>query len=382
MAITITQSPQIITPSDNPITWVFQSDQTAQVNFYFMVEVQIANPTTFVAVERHKIFPESGSFAHFDASSITERYANVNSFDSSQSLLSVKIVLTEYYNGSVGASATSSSALFWKARLKKKDFVNYNYTDYFLNTVGSVKFLTFEPRGTAKVKQADLFYLSILTNGNAVDFSINTYQANGTLVDNVILSGIGSGLNYFTLWCGVNTLINFNGVDFTNATYYTIEVSNGVGSSEVFRIDLDTTCLYSTSTRLHFLNTLGSIDSYTFGLLTREKTEVKSFGYERQFGNFNSSNDFVYDVKDGTVIDFLKTSSKSLEVTSDWMKENVQNWLSKELYMSPIVWTEENAELYRCKVTNTSYDRKIQETDMVFQEVAKIELETETSVNV
>ena len=71
-----------------------------------------------------------------------------------------------------------------------------------------------------------------------------------------------------------------------------------------------------------------------------------------------------------------------MDVTSDWMKESVQNWLSKELYMSPIVWIEENPDLYRCKVTNKKFDKKIQETDMLFQEVAQIELETEISVNV
>ena len=71
-----------------------------------------------------------------------------------------------------------------------------------------------------------------------------------------------------------------------------------------------------------------------------------------------------------------------MDVTSDWMKESVQNWLSKELYMSPIVWIEDNPDLYRCKVTNKKFDKKIQETDMLFQEVAEIELETEISVNV
>lgn len=380
MAITITQSPQIITPSDNPVTWVFESDQTAQVNFYFIVEVQIANPTTFATIERHKIFPESGNVAHFDASSITERYAVVNDKQLNQVLPQVRINIIEHYNGSAGASALSSSAIIFKARLKKRNFVNYDYTDYLLDAVGSVKFLTLEPRGTVKVKQDDLKYLSMLSNGSVITFSFKTYTSAGVLIDT---QNLNSGTDSFiTLSVGIQTLIDDYSVDFTNATYYTISATNGIGTSEVFRIDLDTSCIYSTATRVHFLNTLGGIDSYTFGLLTREKTEVESFGYERQFGNFNNSNAFVYDVKQGTVIDFLKTSSKSLEVTSDWMKENVQNWLSKELYMSPIVWTQEDAELYRCKVTNKSYDKKIQETDMLFQEVAKIELETETSINV
>ncbi len=382
MAITITQSPQVVTPSDNPVTWVFDSTQTTQPNFYYLIEVSIANPTTFAVVERHKVFPEFGSKAHFDASSITQRYATINNQETAQILPSIRIKIIEKYNGTTGADATSNDVLFWKARLNKKDFVNYDHTGYYLNTTSGVKFLSLEPRGTAKVKYDDRFFLSVLTNGNAVDFTINTYQSNGTLVDNVVLSGVGSGFNLMTLWSGIKTLETLNSVDFTNATYYTIEVSNGIGSSEVFRIDLDESCQYSTRSRIHWNNEIGGIDSFTFGLLTREKTNIESFGYERQFGSFDSTGAYDYDLKDGTVIDYLKQFSKELEVTSDWMLQVVQNWLSQSLYTSPIAYLEQDAELYRCKVTNTSFDKKIQETDMVFQEVVTIELESDNSINV
>ena len=384
MAISITQNPQQITPSDNPITWVFNSTQTAQANFYFLVEVYIANPTTFSLVERHRVYPEVGNYSHFDAKTITERYAEVNNSQQAQILPSIKIVVTEYYGTTPVAylSATSNEILFWKSRLKKKDFASYDNTEYFLNTATDTKFLTFEPRGTAKVKPADLFYLSILTNGNAVNFEINTYQANGTLVDNVVLSGIGTGFNLMTLFSGVNDLINFNGVDFTNATYYTIEANNGIGTTEVFRIDIDFSCQFSTRSRLHWVNSLGGLDSFTFGLLTREKTNVSSFGYERQFGGFNNSNAYVYSLENGTVIDYLKSFNKELELTSDWITQSVQNWLSNSLYTSPVINIEENATLYRCKVTNRSFEKKIQETDALFQEVAKIELENDNSLNV
>lgn len=383
MAITITQAPQQTTPSDNPVTWVFSSTETAQPNFYFLVEVSIANPTTFSVVEKHRVYPEVGSYGHFDARTITERYAEANNITQSQILPKIKIKVTEFYNGTAQANVTSSEVVFWKSRLRKKNFVEYDRNDYVLDSSTGVKFLTFEPRGTAKVKQADLFYLSILTDGNAVTFDFNTYESNGTLVDNVNLSGIGAGFNLLSLWCGVDTLITLNGVDFTNASYYTIQVTNSTGgASEVFRIDLDDSCQYSTRSRLHWLNSLGGIDSFTFGLLTREKTNVTSFGYERQFGAFDSLGAYNYDLKDGTLIDYLKQFNKELELTSDWMLEAVQNWLSYSLYTSPFVRIEENLELYRCKVTNSSFDKKIQETDTLFQEVVMIELENDISANV
>ena len=78
----------------------------------------------------------------------------------------------------------------------------------------------------------------------------------------------------------------------------------------------------------------------------------------------------------------MKQFNKELEVTSDWMLQEVQNWLSKSLYTSPVAYLEQNESLYRCKVTNSDFDKKIQETDMVFQEVVKIELESDNSINV
>ena len=384
MAITITQSPQVVTPSDNPVTWVFDSTETAQPNFYFLVEVYIANPSTFAIVERHRVYPEFGGKAHFDASSITQRYADVNNQDTAQTLPSIRIKVTEYYGTTPVAelSVTSGDVLFWKARLKKADFVNYDYTDYYLTGTNNIKFLTLKPRGTAKVKENDLFYLSWIKDSNDVTITGKTYDSTGSLIDTVNVNYNNTeNLNVF--FCGINTLINDYSLNFTNSAYYTIELSTLSGaSSEVFRIELDESCQYSTRSRLHWINSLGGVDSYTFGLLTREKTKLQSFGYERQFGSFNSAGSYAYDLKDGTVIDYLKQFSKELEVTSDWMLQAVQNWLSKSLYTSPIVFLEQNEELYRCKVTNTSFDKKIQETDMVFQEVVTIQLESDNSINV
>jgi len=380
MAVNITQNPQTITPSDNPVTWVFSSTQTAQPNFYFLVEVSIANPTTFSVIEKHKVYPEVSSFAHFNAQTITERFVEANNIVSGQALPKVRIKVTEYYNNSAQASATSNEVMFWKARISMRNFANYDHSEYYLNTASGVKFLTYEPRGTAKVKREDNFILSLLSSGLNTDFLVRTYESNGTLVDSV---AINKGTdNLLVLSCGVYALETFNSVDFTNATYYTIEATNLAGNTEVFRIDLDDSCIYSTSSRLLWLNSLGGIDAFTFGLLTKEKTSVTSFGYEKQFGNFNSSNSYAYDLKEGTVVDYLKTYKKELELTSDWMLEAVQNWLSKSLYTSPFVRIQENSDLYRCKVTNASFDKKIQENDLLFQEMVKIELENDNSVNV
>ena len=41
MAITINDVPQDYSASGNPIVWTFESDQTGQANFSFLVEVYV-----------------------------------------------------------------------------------------------------------------------------------------------------------------------------------------------------------------------------------------------------------------------------------------------------------------------------------------------------
>jgi hypothetical protein len=41
MAITFNQIPQVLTPSDNDVMFVFTSNQSAQPNFEFKVEVLV-----------------------------------------------------------------------------------------------------------------------------------------------------------------------------------------------------------------------------------------------------------------------------------------------------------------------------------------------------
>ena len=64
MAVTITQEPQLFQPACNPYVWVFSSDQTAQPNFSFIVELYV----NFVLVSTHQVFNESANYAKFDAS--------------------------------------------------------------------------------------------------------------------------------------------------------------------------------------------------------------------------------------------------------------------------------------------------------------------------
>lgn len=382
MAVTILQSPQIYTPSDNPVVWVFSSDQTTQPNFYYLVEVFIDS----VSIEKHRIYVESGIKAHFNAQQITSLKTDVIGYyqfsNDMQNNTLVSISVTEMYGTTIssGASATTSDITVYKSKLKKADFIDYDYNNYIVSNTG-VDYLTLFPR-TEQFKCGidEMLFLSIMSDNETCTFNCSTYDESGTLISSGNYSLPTHKMTIFgtdPTW--INTMIP--SLVFTNVHYYEVNVTSS-GNTETLRIYIDKDCTYKTHKRLHFLNSLGAIDSFTFGLIAREKYKVKSFGYERQFGGFDSSGNYTFDMYKGTVIDYLKQFSKTVELTSDWLNEEVQNWLSKELYASPLVWIEEDRKFYRCKVTNTEFDKKIQENDMLFQEVVTIELESDTSVNV
>ena len=390
MAVTITQNPQLYTPSDNPVVWVFSSDQTAQANFYFLVEVYISGNL----VENHKVYPENGNYAHFNAQSITERYASVIdtniTFETEvNNNVESYIKVIEYYGTTptAQANATTSTINVFKARLKRKDFVSYDYLDYKLTASSLVgKALTSFPSNSKRLCALDeLIYGTFLVDGLYTNISIATYEEGNVVpiqnFSSTATTSTDKVMGFDLSPIAMETL--FPTLNLTGIDSYIITVFNGfTGYTNPFTVYIDSSCEYSTKKRLHFLNSLGGIDSFTFGLIGRESTSIESFGYERQFGGFNGSNDWEYSLNEGTVVDYLKKFNSKLDLTSDWLTQDVQNWLSSELYTSPVVWIEEDGELNRVKVTNKGYDKKIQENDMLFQEVVSIELGNDYSVNV
>ncbi len=72
MAVTISQFPADYTFSDNPLTFVFSSTQTAQANFSFIVETYFN--AALVSVDR--VFPEVSGYAHIDVSPIVKNLLN------------------------------------------------------------------------------------------------------------------------------------------------------------------------------------------------------------------------------------------------------------------------------------------------------------------
>jgi hypothetical protein len=381
--ITINQNPQLYTPSDNPVTWEFESDNSGNVNFYFLVEVEIGL-LSYTVVEKHKIYPEEDNRAKFDVSQITERYANLvnvnrTSFVSdSKNYNRVRIKITEYYGSPVtaDATATSSGVYVYKGRLNKKQFNNYNYLDYTLqNTVSGTKYLTNRPKFDITLEEN--LQIGIINNGDNFGYEVFSYDSSGAALPYAAISGSVATGNIIIYDISPQRLIDDFAFDFTDIAYYTFRSKAGLGgTADTITINMIDSCVYPQAKTISFLNSFGVFDSFSFTLFSKEDYKVKSNSYQKRYGTFNSSGG--YDYNPNGMVDYLKSFDKRITIHSDWISAEVQNWLSLELYTSPIIYLDGQ----RCRVTNRAFEQKVKSNDYLFREIVELELESDLSVNV
>ena len=397
MAITLHSEPQFFQPACNPYIWVFSSNQTAQPNFSFIVELYV----DFVLVSTHQVFNESGSYAKFDASGdlrclLTSEMVTTGAlltyYDPALAFVNIKIyekygtpptIQPGFVTGTVNRA--------WNASLRHPDFINYDHLDYMVSRLnansGNILFLTDFPRSRKYfVGLYESAFLTFIARGSATSYNIifNLYDITNTLVATDTVT-IPLALNIGVIDCAPQNLISnttLTLLDFQASAYFTVQVQPGTepfgffsGLTEVFRFDIDTECHRYDTRRLHWLNKLGGWDSFTFTLVSVNTSKVTTSDYQRERGEWNTTGTaWQYTLYHGQDMAFNKFSTDTLVLNSDWIKQEVQNWLVRDLYESPKVYLEENTGAFEpVKVTNSDYKLKQRRVDGLIQEVVNIE---------
>jgi hypothetical protein len=180
--------------------------------------------------------------------------------------------------------------------------------------------------------------------------------------------------------CSPATIIantSITALDFALTAYYEV-VARGVGtginngSSETFQIYIDNECHRYPTRRLHWLNKFGVWDSFTFTLVSTESTKVAGSIYERESGIWNVTN-YIYPLYQGEITTYSKRAEDTMILNSDWIYEDVQQWLVRECYESPNVYLESSTgDFEPVNITNQGYDLKQSRKDGLIQEVVEI----------
>jgi hypothetical protein len=380
MAITINQEPATYSPAYNPLFFVATSDNTAEDNFNYIVDIYWSS--TFQTRHRLPARPDNGRCL-FDASEIVQNlithdidnsgtgyfFRNLNSF------LKFQIKFGEEYDvagvSTVFADlATSSNIYAFNASLHPDEFINWD-PSYFLLANYSCKFLTNSPTIQKTRAGESMRLYSIASDPSKYHrLQVKKYNASGIISTDVIANPYtaASDSNMF-----LNAMVGYLDIEvalgagyLTGATYYTVQVinSSGVAMSELRRFNIVTECSKYTPVRLHFLNKLGGFDSFTFTKSSKDSSNMDKSFYKSGTGSFSGSA-FSISVSDREDQTLSVTVKDSITLNSDWLSEEESLWL-KELVSSPIVFQDFAGQLKPVRILDTRYDPKKKVNEKLF----------------
>lgn len=334
MAVTIYDEPQLIAPANNPLVFTFSSDQTAQPNFSFIVELYINGSLH----STHQVFRQFNTLSKIDVSGAVQSVI-VNpeittdlQFDATNSMVTYAIIVYEKYGTTptTQASDTSSTLKAFNSALEYPEWINWNDADYDPNVTQGSLFLTYFPRTSKQFCGMDEnIYVGYLepTGIAGVTLACELYDIQGNVINSdfgiTITSSEYNILNVGPQAIIANSTITQNDFDDCFKYFVYVDVA-GISSSETYWIYMDTDCKRYTTHRLHWLNKLGSWDSFTFSLVSIDSATVEAFNYQRDPGVWDGTS-YTYPLYSGQNIHFTKTKTKQLLLNSDWIKEDVQN---------------------------------------------------------
>jgi hypothetical protein len=388
MAITIQQNPQAFTTASNPVVFTFESDETAQANFSYIVELYIDGALH----STHQLFPQSAELAKFNASEavrstlasplITNGTLTTNY---NTAISTVYIIVSEKYGTppAIQLDATSNAIFVFNGALRHPQWIDFNFKDYDVSTTNSftpgVLFLTSWPRARKTFCGLnEKIFLGFISSDTSFDVRFRLYDSTNTLI---VSYNTGLTFNDLTVIdCSPATIMantTITALDFASAAYYKVRArGTGVGifngSSEEYDIYIDNECHRYETRRLHWLNKFGVWDAFTFTLVSTDSTKVISTGYSRESGVWDGT-DYIYPLYQGQATTYAKTAKDTLILNSDWINEEVQKWLVRELYESPNVYLEQGENFEPVNVVNQNYDFKQRRINGLIQEVVQIE---------
>lgn len=393
MAITIIGEPMPFWPICNNVEWFFESDNTGQANFSFVVEVYINGGLN----STHQVFPENGDAGKFNISALGRAVLNNNYPDQAtlgQELLTEyvwSLIIYERYGTpaevQVASSTATSGIIFLNGSFRYANITTggWDYQDYDLDTGGKGDlFLTDFPRNRKDlVSYSEAKYLSIINSGgdNCTGY-VSLYNISGTLITSATWTGaLATGLIIPLVSVGPSILVAGTSLvqaDFDNCYYYTIQLKQTATpskDSEIYRIYYDQSCSAYSRRRLIWLNKYGAWDSFTFTLLSEDSSDVTSNRYSKRTGRWVGSS-YEYDLSDGHQMTVSKSVQDKLILNSDWIHEEVQQWLVRDLYESPRVYLQNDfgtSVFEPVNVTNANYLLKQRRKAGLIQEQVQID---------
>lgn len=414
MAITLVSVPEEHTPAYNEQWIVASGTNSGQTNFKYVCETYIND--VLVSTEKYPPRPDN-SLLYFNPQRIVEAYVETDyNFDidqiekSTSAVKKVTVAVNEEYGSPVsGFTGTSGDYYVWNASYTAHDFTSYTYT-----STSDIKALTLAPASVTystsghDIIHADTKYLLksfYVPFGNAVIGGLMAYQlrvlayaSNGNLIQdsyiyNIYNSSASIPQRYLiTVNCspyGLNLIKTnnpaqilsqtnpaLNVIPATTAYYiYTWYNSTPNINSLDYSVELDDFCSNYDRYVVHFLNSFGNMDSFTFNLVSDKTSTIEKKDYRNTPYYLNTANKLVYRNSEGDRKNYNTIITNKIKLNSDWVSDTVYEWL-KDLFTSPLIKLEDaNGNLYSVKCTDKDYKERKRVVDKIFNVTIELEFD-------
>lgn len=351
MAITISQQPQAWTPAYNDQYITALSDEIAQPNFKYLVEVSIdydLNGTPTNITYSYQFLPRPDGYLVFNAKEIVKNYIqhfikplDYDILECVNSRVEVGVTVIEDWTGVVTPDTETINYNAWNASLTEKQMYSFSYGDY----ISSTSFVRVHSVATSgllsypfekQTLKSDVFLQfvkpSTLDNiqYNLVDTDgttdLNSVGLSGTMTTNKIYQINISPQLAKSLWSGV-TVGQFIRVDFVS-TVATILYT--------YTYEIKELCTKHDVNRIYYLNRRGGISSFPFEMLSTQS--IDAITNEVRLGSKKIvSGEYVslpYQ-HENLVVNTQETYMKSLQ--TNWLTTQQMIYL-EELFSSPLKW--------------------------------------------
>jgi hypothetical protein len=358
MAITIISTPNQFMAAYNQVAYEVSSNNTAQPNFNFIVDVnQTSGTNNPLARLKYPVQPSSAQL-QFDVGNVIKNYVSFDFFNATGTLyapntnsrLKYYVDFRELYDvsgiptlsGVLASNPTtpSTSSFRWGGN-SIFDFEDFSGTAYYDLRVENYGFLNYQGEEVCTLSQN-----KVLTffdpNRVVIKIRLSTssgYEYTFTPTTREYLYNINAG----------KFLIDTSGLTPTGNNYVIrlLDVSDNTIALKSFRYVQE--CSQYETIRLHWMNKLGGWDSFNF-----IKNSSRAIDIERK--QFKAPLEIGYSKSDRLKQNYNTTITDVININSDWVSDEVSELL-EELATSPLIYLERSATNFiAVNIVNNSYD--------------------------
>jgi len=366
MAISIISTPNQFMAAYNQVAYTVSSNNTAQPNFNFIVDVnQTSGTNNPLARLKYPVQPSSAQLT-FDVGNVIKNYVSFDFFNATGTLfapnlnsrLKYYVDFRELYDvsgiptlsGVLASNPTtpSASSFRWGGN-SIFDFEDFSATAYYDLRVENYGFLNYQGEEICTLTQNKIltfFDPNRVVSRVSVIPTLSGYSYSFTPTTREYLYNINAGK---LLIDGVGTLLS-------NEIYIIrlLDSSDNIITQKQFRYVQE--CSQYETIRLHWLNKLGGWDSFNF-----IKNSQRAIDIERK--QFKAPLEIGYAISDRLKQNYNTTITDVININSDWVSDEVSELL-EELATSPLIYLERSAtDFIAVNIVNNSYDVRKYMTD-------------------